>query len=114
MTREEWLGSDDPLAMLNSLHADWQGDEAGLVRLTHRYLLACCRAIWTLLPMEASRKGVEVAERYIEGQATAEEFHLAEWQAEGAAFFLEPEVPLFESMRGAFEPTFRTSRLRYL
>ena len=90
MTAEEWRRSEDPVAMLRALRATWWGEEAELVRLTHRYLLACCRAIWKLLPMEASRRGIEVTERYIEGQATREEFGLAGWQAEGAAFFLEP------------------------
>lgn len=67
-----------------------KGEEDEVVRLTHRYLLVCCRAIWTLLPLEASRQGVEVAERYIEGRVTREEFARAEWQAEGAAFYLDP------------------------
>ncbi len=90
MTDEEWLTSDDSIAMLAALRANWQGTEDELVRLTHRYLLACCRAIWKLLPLEASRRGVEITERYIEGRATSDEFSSAEWAAEGAAFFLEP------------------------
>ena len=90
MTEEEWLTSDDAIAMLEALRDHWQGEEDELVRIIHRYLLACCRAIWALLPMEETRLGVEVAERYIEGRATREEFAHAEYQAEGAAFFLEP------------------------
>ena len=90
MTEEEWLASDDPIAMLKALRADWRGEDADLLRLTNRYLLACCRAIWTLLPLEASRQGVEVAERFIEDRATREEFADAEYLAEGAALFLDP------------------------
>jgi hypothetical protein len=109
MTAEEWLRSDDAVAMLKALRASWRGDETELVRLTHRYLLACCRAIWKLLPMEASRSGVEVAERYIEGRATREEFFRAEWDAEGAAFFLEP----FEYEPEQGSPDEREARLQY-
>ncbi len=89
MTEAEWLASDDPTAMLEALRTHWRGDEADLVRLTHRYLLACCRAIWRLLPMEASRVGIEVTERVIEGRATREEFDRARYEAEGAAFYLD-------------------------
>lgn len=109
MTAEEWRRSEDPVAMLKALRASWWGEEDALVRLTHRYLLACCRAIWTLLPMEASRRGVEVAERHIEGRATREEFGRAEWDAEGAAFFLEP----FEHEPADEAPEAREDRLRY-
>src|SRR4051812_18573442 len=95
--------------MFGVLRAEWRGGEADLVRLTHRYLLACCRAVWVLLPMEASRRGVEVAERYLEGQATREEFGSAEWGAEGAAFFLEP----FEWEPPEEDPEARQARIRY-
>jgi hypothetical protein len=108
MTAEEWRRSDDAVAMLKALRASWRGDEIELVRLTHRYLLACCRAIWRLLPMEASRSGVEVAERFIEGRATREEFSRAEWDAEGAAFFLEP----FEYEPEGEAPDEREARLQ--
>lgn len=90
MTEEEWLACDDPVAMLEALRDHWKGEQDELAKNIHRYLLACCRAIWALLPMEESRQGVEVAQRYIEGRATREEFVDAEYQSEGAAFFLEP------------------------
>ncbi len=109
MTAEQWRRSEDPVAMLRALRATWRGDEAERERLIHRYLLACCRAIWRLLPMEESRVGVEVAERYIEGRATREEFGLAEYQAEGAAFFLDP----FEYEPEDETPEAREDRLRY-
>jgi hypothetical protein len=109
MTAEEWRRCEDPVAMLKALRASWRGGEADLVRLTHRYLLACCRAIRGLLPMEASRRGIEVAERYIEGRATREEFGLAAWQAEGAAFFLDP----FDYEPENETPEAREDRLRY-
>ncbi|WP_435005117.1 hypothetical protein P12x_003009 [Tundrisphaera lichenicola] len=89
MTESEWLTSDDPIAMQRALRAVWPGKEDEFVRVIHCFLLDCCRAIWPLLPMEATRRGIEVAERYLLGQATRKEFFRAEYQAEGAAFFLE-------------------------
>jgi hypothetical protein len=109
MTAEEWRRSEDVPAMLRALRAGWHGAGADFVLLTHRYLLACCRAIWRLLPMEASRRGVEVAERYIEGRATAKELGDAEWLAEGDAFFLDP----FEFKPEDEEAPAREYRIRY-
>lgn len=109
MTAEQWRRSEDPVAMLRALRATWCGEEAELVRLTHRYLLACCRANWELLPMEESRRGIEVAERYVDGRATREELGRAEWDAEGAAFFLEP----FEYEPEDETPEAREGRLQY-
>lgn len=71
-----------------------QQREAELVRRLHRYLLMCCRAIWPLLPDEGSRRGVEVAELFVDGRATEEEFFHAEWGAEGAAFSWEQGILL--------------------
>jgi hypothetical protein len=109
MTLEEWQRSEDVPAMIRALRASWRADGAEFVRLTHRYLLACCRLIWKLLPMEASRRGVEVAERYIEGQVTREEYGAAEWEAEGAAFFLDPD----EHYPDDEDPTAKEARIRY-
>jgi len=89
MTEKEWHPSDDVPAMLQALSSNWSGAETDLARLTHRYLLACCRSIWWLLPLEASRRGGEVAERFLDGFATRKELGQASYQAEGAAFYLE-------------------------
>jgi hypothetical protein len=88
MSEEEWLRSDDVALMLRWFRQEWRGEEADLNRLLQRYCLACCRKIWQLLPHEASRAGVEVAERFLEGLATRDEFGKAEWQAEGAALLI--------------------------
>jgi hypothetical protein len=53
------------------------------------YYLRCCRAIWKLLPQEGSRAGVEVAERFLAGEANADEVHEVNWSTEGAAFLLD-------------------------
>lgn len=89
MTDAEWNASDDVRPMLRYLRDSWQGDEAELDRLLHRYYVASCRRLWKLLPLEASRTCVEVAERFLDGKATAEELSAAEYEAEGAAFLFE-------------------------
>ncbi|MEW6126851.1 MAG: hypothetical protein AB1757_07410 [Acidobacteriota bacterium] len=75
--------------MLKTLRVNWRGSEAQLERKLHRYYLACCRAIWRLLPQEESRRGIEVAERYVDGLATDEELNKADWHVEGAAFNID-------------------------
>ena len=67
----EWLCCDDVSSMLKALRSSWPGSEAELELELHRYLLACCRRIWRLLPGDAIRMAIEVAERYLDGQATA-------------------------------------------
>jgi hypothetical protein len=109
MTAEEWRRSEDVPAMIRALRAGWCEEGAALVRLVHRYLLASCRAIWPLIPLEASRNGIEVAERWIAGRATRQELGTAEWHAEGAAFFLDPDE--FELKDE--DPSVREHRIRY-
>src|SRR5689334_17272244 len=88
MTEAEWHRSDDAGAMLDFL---WQqqgisphwtdlrfggdvreaatsgGTGIDLECALHQFYLASCRAIWKLLPQEESRRGVEMAEQYLDG-----------------------------------------------
>jgi hypothetical protein len=75
--------------MLEALWESSGGDEATLVPMLHRYFVACCRRIWRLLPQEGSRRGIEVAERYLAGGATDEELSEVNWDVEGAAFNID-------------------------
>jgi hypothetical protein len=75
--------------MIEALRELRKDDPAGLELELQRYYLACCRAIWRLLPQEASRNGVVVAERRLTGEVTDEEFHRAEYECEGAAFNID-------------------------
>jgi hypothetical protein len=89
MTEAEWFETDDAPRMIEALWQFQQHDVAGLERQLHRYYLACCRAIWRLLPQEESRCGVLVAERRLAGAVSTEEFDKANYHAEGAAFNID-------------------------
>jgi hypothetical protein len=89
MTEAEWLASNDAPQLIKVLRQVYRADRKYFERQMHRYYLACCRAIWKLLPQDASRQGVEVAERYLRGQATDEELREVDWHVEGAAFNID-------------------------
>jgi hypothetical protein len=71
MTEQEWLTCTDSHPMLDYLagrgRGDWQNRKFCL------FNVACCRRVWRWLTEEASRKAVEVAERFADGLATEEE-----------------------------------------
>ncbi len=64
MTEADWISSDDPEDMLDFLHGQ-VGD-----RRLRLFACACVRIVWTHLEDDRSRKAVEVAERYADGQTT--------------------------------------------
>src|SRR4051812_35481827 len=88
MTPDQWETSADALDMLRAVRGRWR-DQAVLHRRLQRYYLACCRAIWPLLPQEASRRGVELAERSLDGKASDEDMSGLSWHVEGAAFNID-------------------------
>ncbi len=89
MTHEEWLDCTDVPAMLEVLWDAKDGGEPTFTLRMHRYLVACCRRIWKLLPQEGNRRGIEVAECYLTGWATDTELQRVSWGSEGAAFIID-------------------------
>ena len=79
MTEAEWLSSDDPARMMYFLQhggkwGTWPGD-----RKLRLFACACVRQVWHLLTDPRTRRAVEVAERWVEGSATVEDYHDA-WE----------------------------------
>jgi hypothetical protein len=110
MTQAEWQVCDDAWAMIEFLWCEQgispadadlriSGDRLpssptnqsvfDLDRALHRYYLASCRAIWKLLPQEASRRGVELAEQFLAGTVSGEEVRSYNRDVEGAAFRID-------------------------
>jgi hypothetical protein len=93
MNEAEWLSSDDVGSMLEFLCRRRRiasgGARDSLTRSLHLFYLASCRGIWPLLTQEASRRGVELAEQFLDGKATAVQVREYNWYTEGAASFFD-------------------------
>ncbi len=80
MTEQEWMTSEDPAAMLaqgeasRSLGSSWPHVSDRKLRL---FAVVCCRQVWHLLTDPRSRKAVEIAERFADGEATEGEMQAA-------------------------------------
>ena len=55
----------------------------------HKYLLACCRRIWVLLPHSDSRRGIVAAERYYKGEISWQQVKKTDRYSEAAAFHFD-------------------------
>jgi carbon storage regulator CsrA len=77
-TEAEWLACADPRPML-----EWLQSRASARKL-RLFACACCRGVWEWMTDTRSRSGVEVAERYADGLAGAEELQSANEETGGA------------------------------
>src|SRR5262245_28594072 len=80
MTESEWLSCTDPQRLLNFLRGK-VSDRKGKL-----FICALCRLNWDLLYDPASQECVEEVERLVDGQATEEELHSAQYYAECPTF----------------------------
>src|SRR5438093_8864576 len=101
MMEIEWDTCADPPAMLAFLR-----DQAR-ERTLRLFACACCRRIWHLLVDERSRQAVEIAERYVDRQASEEELLKAQQAASQAAWgLLRAEAhAAAEAARAALSPS---------
>jgi hypothetical protein len=86
MDTDETYNKNEAVIILIETYNSWMGTKEESAYLLKLYLLACAKNIWQLLPMEESRNGIEVVEKYMAGLVSDEEFHYAEYCSEGAAF----------------------------
>ena len=108
MTETQWNESDNPISMMefafekqgigsdSTQHRMGYRMNSGNVKgdsqfetAMHRFYIACCRQIWPLLPDKESRKGVEIAERWLDGNAPDSELNDCDYYVEGAAFGID-------------------------
>lgn len=73
MTEQEWLTCVHPLDLLSHLKEETRMSE----RKSRLFAVACCRLIWERMKKASSRQAVEIAEKYADGLATAEELTAA-------------------------------------
>jgi hypothetical protein len=85
MTEAKWLASTDPAAMMRFLlphHARDRvsGQLPGFMATDRRlrlFAVACCYQVWDKITDPRSRRAVEVAERFADGEATRDELDAA-------------------------------------
>jgi hypothetical protein len=96
MIEVEWVACTDPTKILEFLR--WVSD-----RKWRLFVCGCCHRIWSSFVDHRSRRGIEVAERYADGEATLDELDTAGDSARQAA----EEAPWDVSRSAAWVTTWR-------
>jgi len=106
MTKDDWFQCNDAAIMIQYLwtrepfhsiaekfknypNSEDFTDYQNITLPLYKYYLACCREIWLLLPQEESKKGIRLAEQYIDGRVSWDKISEYNWDVEAAAFTFE-------------------------
>lgn len=90
-----------------------ESPHAGLETALHRFYLASCRRIFALLPETGSRGGVEMGEKFLAGETSADDVKRFTWHTEAAAFEFDYNLhpnhtaPLIAAVREMPKPELR-------
>src|SRR5438552_2156237 len=84
MIPDNWRDLDNPRGMLRAVR-DRAAGRAGFTRLLRLFAYAAARVVWLYVPDGVCRRAVEVAERFADGHATADELADARRVAERQA-----------------------------
>jgi hypothetical protein len=107
MTEAEWLAATDPWALF-----DYLGDRIP-ERKAALYVCGGLRVIWDRwLYHDSSRRAVEVAERWADGQATADELGHAVYRAEVPTFGFDFESVFSRQRRRSMHGEFRVRHIK--
>lgn len=84
MTEAQWLAADDPEPLLTAVQAAGKASE----RKLRLWACDCVRSAWEHLGNDVSKSAVEVAERYADGAASADELQAVQGPAAEHADYL--------------------------
>jgi hypothetical protein len=95
MTEAQWLVTTDPQKMLAHLYRRVGNRKLRL------FACACSRQVWGLLTNALSRRAVEVAERYADGEGGVVNLRAASEEAWGLSGSFDPEVAEWRAANAA-------------
>jgi hypothetical protein len=81
MNEAGWLACPRPEPLLSFLRRASGGRSTASDRKLRLFAVACCRRIWHRITEQPCRDAVDVAERYSDGLATAEELRISHYAA---------------------------------
>jgi len=89
MTNEDWTGGTDAKSMLLRLSKEHTQYFLSQKPDLNRFLIACCRKNYRLMPESCLREAVDGVERWLVSDIDTEQLKLLHYRAEGHAYFLD-------------------------